>query len=230
MPKNRALIIFIKTPIPAFVKTRLISRLDAETVTLLYTAFLKDLHQNLAANCDYHTWYAIAPEKFDKKKLSEIIELKKKFLQKGNTLGERMDNAFQTLFSTGYTKVVVIGSDVPSLSASIIEQAFSKLDEFDCVLGPSEDGGYYLIALKKRQPVLFNDIVWSTESVMQKTLNKAMNNYITVYQLPTLVDIDTYDSLNGFYKELKMISKRSNDFPRHTWKLVKKIFETNTLN
>jgi rSAM/selenodomain-associated transferase 1 len=230
MPKNRALIIFIKTPIDNFVKTRLLNRLDPETVTSLYKAFLKDLHQNLSTHAAYHTWYAIAPEKFDEQKLLEIIEMKKKFLQHGMSLGERMDNAFHNLFSAGYSKIVIVGSDLPSLSASDIEQAFSKLDDFDCVLGPSEDGGYYLIALKKTQSVLFKDIMWSSDSVMKKTLIKAIDNNISVYQLPEYADIDTYDTLNGFYKKLKLTDKTAHNFPRHTWKIMKAIFETKVLN
>jgi rSAM/selenodomain-associated transferase 1 len=221
---KNALIIFVKTPVPGLVKTRLQPDLTKRESAQVYIAFLKDLDTKFYNRDNYACWYAVSPELFDEHLLGRIIHLDNYFLQNGCDLGERMNHAFQTLFSEGYNKVVLIGSDLPSLPSGIISQAFQKLDSNDCVIGPSRDGGYYLIALKNPLPTLFQGLVWSSSSVYNKTIKFLDKTGVTYFRLPELADIDTAEELISFYQDLKEETTNKFDFPRHSWEIVQKLF------
>jgi len=117
----------------------------------------------------------------------------KSFLQRGEDLGVRMKNAFSDAFDLGVEKVILIGTDCPYLDFTRIHDAFACLDNSDLVLGPAEDGGYYLIGLKKNADFLFEGLTWSTSLVLAQTLAKAENQGMIVKQLPVLGDIDTLE-------------------------------------
>ena len=221
---KNALIIFVKTPVPGLVKTRLQPDLTRRESAQVYIAFLKDLDTKFFNRNNYACWYAVSPELFDEHLLARIIHLDNYFLQEGQDLGERMNHAFQTLFCKGYKKVVLIGSDLPSLSSEIINQAFLNLDRNDCVIGPSKDGGNYLIALNNPLPALFQDLIWSSSSVFNKTVKLLDKTGITYFRLPELADIDTAEELISFYQDLKEEMTYKFDFPRHSWEIVRKLF------
>ena len=117
----------------------------------------------------------------------------KSFLQRGEDLGARMKNAFSDAFKLGIEKVILIGTDCPELDFNSIHQAFASLDTADLVLGPAEDGGYYLIGMKKQSDFLFEGITWSTSLVFSQTIAKAENQGMIVARLPVLADIDTLE-------------------------------------
>lgn len=117
----------------------------------------------------------------------------KSFLQRGEDLGERMKNAFSDTFKLGIEKVVLIGTDCPELDFNRIHEAFASLDTADLVLGPAEDGGYYLIGMKKQSDFLFEGMTWSTSLVLAQTIAKAENQGRIVVRLPVLADIDTLE-------------------------------------
>ena len=121
------------------------------------------------------------------------------YKQKGDTLGEKMFKAFEQQFEKGYEKIVLIGSDTPQLPANYIRQSFDALDTNDIVLGPSADGGYYLIALKKEMlhKKLFDNVTWSSSLVLEQTLHKVHDK--KVHLLSVLNDIDTLEDLKQFY-------------------------------
>jgi rSAM/selenodomain-associated transferase 1 len=225
MKLKNALIIFIKTPIPGLVKTRLQPDLTKEESVEIYKAFLKDLDKHFYDQDDFTCWYAVSPENFQKDILEQTINLASYFLQNGKDLGERMDNAFQFLYSRCYEKIVLIGSDLPSLNTDFINQAFQGLETKDCVLGPSKDGGYYLIALSRSYSFLFESLPWSTSEVFEKTIEILKNKGLTYKILPKLEDIDTYKELNSFYKELRIKDKSDPDFPTHSWSVASKLME-----
>jgi rSAM/selenodomain-associated transferase 1 len=223
MSSQNALIIFIKTPITNFVKTRLLSHLKGWEVSKLYSAFLKDIdliHHDLE---NYDSWYAIAPENFNGHMLSQLIRLENHYFQSGSSLGERMNKAFERTFNHGYRKVALIGSDIPDLSPSLVIEAFDKLNAFDCVIGPSADGGYYLIALNQPHPGIFNKITWGTDRVLQETIERCKQTQISVYQLKQLFDIDTVVELKAYYQELKQTQRDRDNFPINTWNELTKI-------
>ncbi|HAW78474.1 MAG TPA: glycosyltransferase, partial [Balneola sp.] len=106
-------------------------------------------------------------------------------------LGEKMKDAFKKSFDSGGEKIVLIGSDCPTLTNEVLEQAFNELNTSDVVFGPSEDGGYYLIGMSSYNPEVLEGIDWSTEKVMEQTEAKAKHIGIKLTKLKYLNDIDT---------------------------------------
>lgn len=121
-------------------------------------------------------------------------------LQQGEGLGERMAHAFS---ETG-CPALMIGTDCPGVTAALLHQAAHALETADVVVGPANDGGYYLIGLRQWQPGMLEGIPWSTAGVMQATLDQASRLGLTVARLPELVDIDTFADLKetGFAPDL----------------------------
>jgi rSAM/selenodomain-associated transferase 1 len=119
--------------------------------------------------------------------------------QRGHDLGERMKNSFIDAWHEGYTYTVTIGSDIPDLPRSFIEDAFIKLQTHDAVIGPAIDGGYYLIGFRRDTffPGVFEGITWGTETVYEKTLNKLAMSGLSVGLLPEWYDVDTPDDLRS---------------------------------
>lgn len=115
--------------------------------------------------------------------------------QSEGDIGCRMASAFQVSFEAGMNRVVLIGTDCPDLNAQLLTQAFQSLEQHDLVLGPAEDGGYYLIGLRRLIPELFMGISWSTAEVLQQTHSIARNLGLAVAYLPLLSDIDRPEDL-----------------------------------
>lgn len=115
--------------------------------------------------------------------------------QYGGDLGERMLNAIQWLFEKGYTRIGLIGADSPDLPSSFITRAFSELDSRELVIGPSGDGGYYLIGMKSPLKALFKYIKWGSPGVFKDTISLADNERIKYFVLPEWYDIDSADTL-----------------------------------
>jgi hypothetical protein len=117
-----------------------------------------------------------------------------KKLQSKGDLGNKMQDAFREVFNTGDSKTLIIGSDCFDLTAEIIERAFEKLAVNDIVIGPANDGGYYLLGMKGYHKEIFDGIDWSTEVVFEQTVQKARNKNLSIGKLEELIDIDNiYD-------------------------------------
>ena len=121
--------------------------------------------------------------------------------QTGEDLGSRMSHAFDAVFGMGYRRAILTGSDVPSLSASVYGEALKLLQDHDLVLGPSMDGGYYLIGLTHPVPDLFTGIPWSTNQVFDLTMKKAHNLPLKTAVLPSEHDLDTMADLQRLIDE-----------------------------
>ena len=126
----------------------------------------------------------------------------KKHLQVEGDLGLKMRSAFEKVIDST-SKAIIIGSDCYDLTAEIINEAFEALDNNDLVVGPANDGGYYLLGMKKLQPELFESIAWSTEGVVVQTGKKAKQRGVKVKSLQELVDIDNIDDLKKSSYSLK---------------------------
>jgi rSAM/selenodomain-associated transferase 1 len=109
--------------------------------------------------------------------------------QAAGDLGERLRRAFAWTFATGWREVAVIGSDCVTITPEIFEEAFASLATHDAAIGPTEDGGYYLLALRAPQPRLFENIRWSTEHTLADTMIQGRR--LRIHRLPTLSDVDT---------------------------------------
>jgi rSAM/selenodomain-associated transferase 1 len=198
MSRKDALAVMLKAPIPGKVKTRLVPPLSKHEAAELYSAFLIDIFNRLAQlkDVDIHAFYA-PPKKEDK--IIDIIP-EGVFInpQKGEDLGERIYNVFEHLLNTkGYRRVAIIGSDSPDLPLDYIKQAYKQLETLKggLVLGPTTDGGYYLIAMDRLSKVLFEGIPWSTEKVLEETVEKAHEKGFPVRLLEPWYDVDTIDDL-----------------------------------
>lgn len=121
-------------------------------------------------------------------------------------LGQRMENAFEESFARGYSKVVIMGTDCPSITSAIIEQAFKILTFTDLVLGPATDGGYYLIGLRRPASVLFQNIPWETGSVLSLTKLRAKTGGLTLCLLPPLTDVDRPEDLPVWESAKRQVS------------------------
>lgn len=180
--------IFIKNPVKGHVKTRLAKSIGDLKALRIYQKLLritKSITDELS--CDRQVWYSqfvAQNDLWDEKAYS-------KFTQSGNDLGERMQLSFQQAFEKGYENVIIIGSDCPDLTPELINRAFEALENHQAVIGPSEDGGYYLIGMSRYYPFLFENKNWSHPSVFQDTLKQIEANSISHHLLPVLNDIDS---------------------------------------
>lgn len=193
-------IVFAKNPIPNAVKTRLIPSLSPEQAATLYAAFLTDWCRALAefSNVDLIIAYTPADAQPD---LQALIGDDAVYIpQIGADLGERLTSATQWAAEHGYTKILIVGSDSPTLPISYISQALTLLDSRNIVIGPSTDGGYYLIGFSVKTltttvPHVFEDIAWSTVEVFQQTVERIHAAEATLGLLPPWYDIDRAEDL-----------------------------------
>ena len=193
-------IVFAKNPIPNQVKTRLLPTLSPEQAAALYTAFLTDWCETLAELPDVDIVIAYTPPEAQPDLQALIGENAIYIPQIGTDLGERLTSATQWAAEHGYTKILVVGSDSPTLPISYISQALGLLDSRNIVIGPSTDGGYYLIGfsvetLATTVPHVFEEIAWSTVEVFQQTVARIQSAKATLGLLPPWYDIDTAEDL-----------------------------------
>ena len=191
---KNALIIFIRNPEKGKVKSRLSKDLGEEKTLTVYNFLLQYTRDICAsANVSRFVFYS------DNIDHTDIWDehFFTKYLQEGNDLGERMSNAFLKVFNLGFKKVSIIGSDCYELKSDHIQQAFSQLENTDVVIGPSKDGGYYLLGMKKLHPGLFNNKNWGCDDVLKNTIVNLNQHKLKFIQLTALNDIDTIDDLSG---------------------------------
>ncbi|OPY89292.1 MAG: 2-phospho-L-lactate guanylyltransferase [Syntrophus sp. PtaU1.Bin208] len=193
------ILLFVKHPEPGRVKTRLEPLLGKEDVARLYCCFVLDLLETLAGTGYPLGVFYDPPEK--KEALVSLFGEGCEYRpQEGADLGERMKNAFKSAFAEGMASVVLIGSDLPDLPGPVLREAFSLLEMTDGVLGPSVDGGYYLVGFRKEGffPDVFNGISWSTDSVFSETMRRFSAAGRTVALLPRGRDLDRPEDLRDF--------------------------------
>ncbi|MEN8768156.1 MAG: TIGR04282 family arsenosugar biosynthesis glycosyltransferase [Candidatus Arcticimaribacter sp.] len=187
--KKPLLLVFCKNPRLGKVKTRLAKTIGDEKALLIYKELLKKTASVLKElEVDIHLYYSDEIEENDL--FSAIASQKKK--QAGEQLGERMANAFQESFIS-YDKVVIIGTDLWTLETQDIHNAFQALEKQAAVIGPSKDGGYYLLGLNQFFPELFKQKEWGTDKVLSSTL--ADLNHINYHLLKEKNDVDTFSDL-----------------------------------
>lgn len=189
---RNVLLIFIKNPEAGKVKTRLAKSIgDLEALQIYKKLLKRTLTVAAQSEVRKQVWYSTFIDKEDEISTDTF----EKYLQTGSDLGARMSGAFQQAFKDGADRVVIIGSDCPDLNEDVLEDAFKQLENCDLVIGPSEDGGYYLLGMNRFYGALFNDVEWSTESVLESTIDRASEIGLNIEKLPVLNDIDTVEDL-----------------------------------
>ena len=200
--KDNSLGIIFRTPEYGKVKQRLASETGHEIALSLYKEMLFTTIENVLSlnNVDIYGFYD--------GRFPEDIAFRYKRLvlipQEGRDLGEKMYNAIVLLHTKGYGRIALIGADSPDLPPDYISEAFSGLDSSDVVIGPSEDGGYYLIGMKKPVDFIFKEITWGSSEVFMRTIHILKRQGIPYFLLPKWYDIDNIESLKR-YQNLSLL-------------------------
>ena len=195
---DTALVVMARYPQVGTTKTRLARAIGDEEAVHLYRAFLSDLAQRFAGQvCDLHWAYTPAGvdyQSFIRTLAPSLIHHMRSFPQHGADLGARLHRVFRWTYQRGYKRTIVIGSDSPHIGLDIVARAREALDEADVVLGPADDGGYYLIAMRRPYDV-FQDIPMSTSIVMHMTIELACRQGLRVCTLENSFDVDELPDL-----------------------------------
>lgn len=187
---NRLLLIMAKTPHPGAVKTRLCPPFTLGLAADLYRAFLRDTI-TLGASLPGTDLGIVHPPSADDSALRSLLPPDALLWpQEGDGLEAGLSGAFERAFAADYRRVVVMSSDSPTLPAAALEEAFAALDDHDVSLGPTLDGGYYLIGLARPARRLFEEITWSTDTVYGQTLARAAEVGLRVHATPPWHDVD----------------------------------------
>jgi rSAM/selenodomain-associated transferase 1 len=193
--KGNSLIIFLKHPKNGQVKTRLAKTTSQDFATKFYKLCAEHIIQTIKEISDINR-FAFYSNQSEKKEVESWLGSDLLFMpQEGDDLGSRMKNAFNSVFSLGSEKVIIIGTDIPELSKELLAEAFDHLNKNEVVLGPSKDGGYYLLGIKKIYPELFDGIEYSTSSVLSDTIKRIKDLGLSYHLLPVLSDVDTEEDL-----------------------------------
>lgn len=196
MKNNAFILFFVKYPEPGEVKTRLAESIGCVEAAELYGNFVLDLLKNLkSTQIPFKICFYPEPKK---ERLIGWLGAEYDYSpQSGANLGERMSNAFQDAFAAGHQWVILVGSDFPDLPTPFLKEALNALKTHDSVIGPTADGGYYLIGFTNETffARAFEGVEWGTEVVFKKTLFTMRARQQEVYILPAWSDVDTLEDL-----------------------------------
>lgn len=200
--RRNALIVFTREPEPGLTKTRLMPYYTPDQCTEIHRCMLRDIsRQTKMTDADIIVSHTGGEPSF----LKEVFDGGRgTFIrQHGEDLGMRMQNAISDALDAGYEKAVLIGTDVPEIEAESLDAAFALLDAYDLVIGPTVDGGYYLIGMKAVHPEAFNVKTYGTASVFEETLASAERAGLTAGKADTYSDIDTPEDIAGFRQRMR---------------------------
>jgi len=198
MNHKNCLLLFVKSPIKGQVKTRLAAEKGEDFTVELYKCFVEDMIY-LIDNLDVHLKLCFYPP-HTRLNFSEWLGEQYCYSpQVGDDLGERLRNAFGNAFNEGFSNIVAMGSDSPDLPIHYLKESYEALAKHDTVIGPANDGGYYLIGFSKEGfiPEVFENIAWSTDSVFEQTVSILKRNERKIFLLPLWYDVDTTTDLKS---------------------------------
>lgn len=199
MLQENAAIIFAKEPIAGLVKTRLGKTIGMQKAANIYEQLLKYTLAEVSKLSNVEI-YLYKTSDSSEDYFRNIVPYDLKLLdQKGEDLGQKMSNAFEQVFLSGAKRVIIVGTDCPAMNKSLIEQAFLELLQNDLVIGPSTDGGYYLLGMNEKQSFLFENIAWSTPTVFAETIKIAHENQLSLFRLKEYSDIDEEKDLIHYH-------------------------------
>lgn len=191
---KNAIIIFTRVPAPGKTKTRLGKALSPADCAKAHGAFLLDVFRKCRSLPD--TVFVFHTDDAPVRILRDLLHTSRNlFPQSGGDLGERMYRAIADVLGRGYEKCVLIGSDIPTVKPGCIEGAFQKLDEADIVFGPSVDGGYYLVGMKKPYKAVFDHQIYGNESVLEKAVRTVLDTGCSYALEAPCQDIDEPEDL-----------------------------------
>jgi len=213
-PGQDCAILFARSPALGRVKTRLESHLTPEQACRLHCAMTSDVAGMLAQALPNAQKWIFFSDALLRTPASNGLKLPVEFsvgLQEGADLGERLGDAFTRALSSGARRVVIFGSDSPTLPPAVAAQAFEALADRDLVLGPTEDGGYYLIGCRRFHPALFENVVWSSPRAFEQTRANAERLGYTAQVLEPWFDVDEWQDL----ERLREQRRAGHSLPPH---------------
>jgi len=229
---DTAVVIMSKIPWPGYSKTRLIPALTPQECVLFHRSCLQDIVQMVTATGwpvylyysqpnpqdeTMNEWHDNRWWELDEELYSHLVMR----AQLGQNLGERMYQAAQEILDERGA-ILFLGSDLPDLPAGVLTEAAEKLDYYDVVLGPAEDGGYYLLGIKQAYSFLFDNISWGSRNVLTETLERIKRNGLTFALLLKGRDIDTWEDMQNYYLRGQENTEMQN---LHSYHIAKKIIE-----
>ena len=219
---KQALVVFSKTPVIGQVKTRLVPPLTDDQALHLYRALLQDTLVLCSSFATQEVGLFLsltgeAPASLLPPSLRSRFAL---LQQEGADLGERLAHCFATLHGKGFTRIAVVGADAPLMRRDEIVDAFHLLGGYDLILGPTEDGGYFLVATTRPLPEIFEAIDWGTDVVLQQTLDRAQAAGVAFALLPEGRDVDRIQDLRAVWETMRRRKKRRQLVPFHTWRVL----------
>lgn len=220
-----SLIVFAKNPVLGQVKTRLAASYGPQAAVRLYTAFLLDTmdivarwrNETVAVDPNRRLVLYVTPE-YEDPVFAECVRRSgaKLLLQPDGDLGERLAQIFEKEFARGARAVCAVGSDSPTLPLHLIEYAFRALQWQRVVLGPTADGGYWLVGARRPAPDIFTDIPWSTRMVMPRTVERLSQHQIEPHFLPFWYDVDDGNGIEALKWHLGVL-RAQGIYPERTW-------------
>lgn len=201
MHDKSIVLLFIKAPVKGRVKSRLAAAIGDDAALELYKNFVSDVVEMLKDTG--HSFRICFYPASAGASVSRWLGHGHQYMpQDGNDLGERMERGFSRVFSEGFTRAVLIGSDIPDLKKSVISKALDSLEKSDAALGPAADGGYYLIGFNRNsfRKELFRGIPWSTRKVFEETVNMMRTKSLTIHFLPEWEDVDSLADLKSLFE------------------------------
>lgn len=197
--KKECILLFVKYPHCGLVKTRLAEKTNPRFAAELYKNFVADTLEILK-NLSQDLRIFFEPPADEENFKNWLGPSYNYASQRGDDLGQKMKNAFQHVFAEGFLKALVIGSDTPDLPKEYIDLAFKAMESHDAVIGPADDGGYYLLGFSKESflPEVFEDITWGSSDVCDQTVNIMERHSQKVFLLPQWFDVDTLEDLKMF--------------------------------
>ena len=201
--RKNTLIIFLKHPEPGKVKTRLAEEIGAQRAAEIYSAMAERIVSELSLCPEYHTLLQYHPPEKENEIRDWLANTRMRLrAQSGESLGDKLSEEFEKIFSEDTERAVVIGTDCVDITVDHLREAFSYLDEYDAVLGPARDGGYYLLGLRAHDSRIFGGIDWSTGLVLSQTIERLNSLSLRYILLEELNDIDTASDLVRFCDEI----------------------------
>lgn len=205
---NNALIIFTREPVAGHTKTRLMPYLSGEQCADLHLCFLHDIvKEAVKTDADICVSYTGGEPQELRRVFGENAAYRE---QIGDDLGAKMLNAIRAVIDSGYSKVVLIGTDIPEICTESICKAFDALDRSDVVIGPTEDGGYYLIGMKKTHEGAFKVRKYGSGTVLDDTVKSIREDGLTVSFADAYMDIDTREDIQSYCRRMRLDERLQN--------------------
>ncbi len=199
--------LFAKHWRPGAVKTRLAAEIGAVPASEVYRAFVEALLQRCSRLADRRV-LAVWPPESEREFRQLATGQWQVTRQSDGDLGQRMFAYFSQAFEGGAQRVVLIGSDSPTLPIEFVDQAFRLLHDASIVIGPSDDGGYYLVGAAGEVPPIFDGIAWSQPTVWEQTIERVAESGRSFAELPAWYDVDHLDDLRRLRRELHDMNDR----------------------